>query len=131
RASLRGGLLGAVHDGCRAGFQLSRKERGTAGRAALSAEPLAAVMSVAMAAPAIESATSTATIGASATISTTAAIPAAAKWPLEAGTATTADASGITRSELFTRACMRSAGFAGKENGVIFGASAGSRDSNQ
>src|SRR5262249_46863855 len=121
-AFLAEGFLRDLHDDFLVGLQHFRNELWTARRTIMSAETLAAVMI--MAAAAIESAPATATpVGMPAAVSAV-TIPAAAERPLEAGTSTATDAGGVTRSELFTRACVWSTGLAGKENGVFLNADA-------
>src|SRR5262249_31291875 len=84
-----------------------------------------------MPAAAIKSAASTAAaVGTPATISTAAAIPAAAtEWPLEAGTSTAADASGVAGRKFLSRAGMGGASFAGKEDLFFAGAGPSGRNS--
>jgi hypothetical protein len=67
--------------------------------------------------------TATSAIRAAATAVASAVAPAAAEWPLEAGTRIAADARGVTR-EIFKRSCRAANSgrtcFAGKENHVVF-----------
>src|SRR5262249_48325752 len=95
-------FLRDLHDDFLAGLQHFGNELRTARRPVGSREARAAVMTVAMAATTIESATSTATaIGTSATVSA-ATIPATtAERPLEAGTPAAADAGGVAGRKLF------------------------------